>query len=232
MNGDRSLLPTHNVGRWQVGLCHQNCGSFCCLVTWCPYMPMALMAERIRSAGYEVSTGGFNIVITSYNFLVLLCFIIILSFSAPGIIWVFLVVLFYAAVLLTQLSGFVRHRYAIPGSIFEDALCSTFCCYCKVVQLSYQLWSNPEVEVGCNCCNVSPAFSDSNQVQPYNQVRYPGQFPTHTGVGGQGVPTTAHYTYSDQRGGAIPAQAVYTQPPQNTQYQPPVDTNNPISKNV
>jgi hypothetical protein len=62
----------------------------------------------------------------------------------------------FVFVVAFQLRRLVRGRLHIPGTWFEDCLCSWFCLPCVVTQMVGQLWRQPSVEPGWTIFNDEP----------------------------------------------------------------------------
>ena len=52
----------------------------------------------------------------------------------------------------------IRIRSNIPGDDCNDCCVSWWCSVCSLTQIVGQLWSNPDVNPGCNCSEDAAAM--------------------------------------------------------------------------
>jgi Cys-rich protein (TIGR01571 family) len=156
------------VGRWKAGLCSSHggggcypCAPNCAMAYFCPCVTIAQITSRIGLyrfsyvlcsclilylltigfliGQYVAGTFSSSIACRPNVFGTTSCYVWY-HYRTGGVWWI-LTFLFcsLSIALLTYVRLKVRSALFIPGNVFEDCLCTTFCSCCALAQMSTQV---------------------------------------------------------------------------------------------
>lgn len=146
-------------GHWRNGLC--DCFNMCCLPVcwWSSLFGGAIMIGQLMTRmGYDMSCKYVGVPypasasLKPFHFMIGVAVVYIVgSFIPTGIVGLAAVIV--ALVYGIQLRTYMRQKYEIPGSCFEDCCCLFWCGPCTLCQMSNH--THEMVQYGqCNaCCN-------------------------------------------------------------------------------
>ena len=166
------LLPLrNNTGRFNVDLLGTeaiSCSGLCWMNWFCCCCTLGTMTERLKAAGTSIFPNSYCGVMAIYLIIVILATILTASLRNGVFFYLFLV--WFVAIMISQIRSFVRHYYGIEGDTLTDFCVGFWCISCSINQLAHQLWVNPEYEVGC-VCGPDAAYVESGIAAPSRNMR-------------------------------------------------------------
>ena len=145
LDGQYIVPKMRELTKWNVDLFERCCScTGNCWLTWLCFCP--IISVHSRSSNMHTIEGEHQrkkTFIASYS-CVIMCLLLTI-FVSPIFFQVFLLTL--AIIARIQ----IRKFYNIEGNNLLDCCTGFWCTPCSIIQLSHQIWDNPEDIPGCDC---------------------------------------------------------------------------------